>query len=468
MNSTSMNTTRNHMSGSITMNSKPEGFSSYTRRVQARRPTYWDFKPGYRADNSPGLHLYQAFSKVTKPWPPAIPPRLGDRYVGPQVEFVESWLPAIPPCFKLQVKSGNSLPPAILPGFEDPYIEPQNKLQSTAIKDGAIYDLEESLFLPPRSNSAGNTTEASPSANDQKPYNIDRWWIRGERKGKGDTFQEGSCVHSNDLTQEKAYSNITQLQHPRPQRLTSAEIMELKLQARMQSPSLNLAATSPLDCADEDRPCVESSRILLDRLRTRLEDANIITVQKQQVKVIDLSEGFGLKGNKNMIPNGSHEDPIDSSVTGGPQVDLLSSSPSPRLEARNSNNNSNNIIVPCKHQEDFISFGVSTDPPHTRTNTPLCQQTDLLSMDSSPLLCFEANLTPQEKIITLDFCTNDSGSSFIYQSPQKTLLNQALLLGLLFLLFVALARLISEAEGMKLWILVLALKLVASDLTRVR
>lgn len=460
------------MNGSITMKAKPEGFSSYTRRVQARRPTYWDFKPGYRAVNSPGLHLYQTFSKVANPWPPAIPSCLGDRHVGPQAEFGKSWLPAIPPVFELQDKSSNSLPPAILPRFKTPYIEPQDKLQSTAIKDGTIYDLEESLFLPPRSRLVGNTTEASPSANDQNPYNIDRWWIRGERKekvkGKGDTFQEGSCVHSSDLPEEKAYSNITQLHHPRPQRSTSAEVMGLELQARMQTPSLNLAATSPLDCADEDRPCVESSRILLDRLRTRLEDAKKATVQKQQVEVIDLSEGFGLKGNKNLIPSDSHEDLIDSSATGGPQVGLLSSSPSPRLESRDSNINSNSIIAPCEHQVDFISFGISTDTPHIRTNTPLYQQTDLISMDSSPLLRFEANLTPQEKIIALNFRTNDSGTSFIYQSPRKTPLNQALSVGLLFLFFVALARLISKAEGMKLWIIVLALGLGARDLARVR
>lgn len=470
MNSTTMNTTRNHMNGSITMKSKPEGISSYTRRVHARRPTYWDFKPGYRAVNSPGLHLYQAFNKVAQPWPPAIPTRLGDRHVGPQVEFVNSWPPAIPPGFELQDKSGNSLPPAIILGFENPYIEPQDKLQYTATKGGAIYDLEEPFFLPPRSKLAGNTTEASPFANDQNPYNIDKWWIRGDRKGKGkgkgirDNLQKGFCVHSSDLPEENACSNITQLHHPRPQRLTTAEVMRLELQARMQTPSLNLAGTSPLDCAYEDRPGVESSRNLLDRLITRLEGAKKATVHNKQVEVIDLSERLGPKRNKNMIPNDTHEDPIDSSVTGGPQVDLINPSPCPRLEARDNNN----ITVPCKHQVDFISFGISTDPWHTRTTTPLYQQTDLLSMDSSPLVSFEANLTPQEKVITLDFRTNDSGTSFIYQPPRKTPLNQALLLGLLFLFFVALTRLISKAEGMKLWILVLALGLGLRDLARVK
>lgn len=465
MNSATMNTSRNHMNVSITRNHKQEGISSYTRRVQVRRPTYWDLKPGYRAINSPGLHLYQAFGKVAMPWPPIIPTRLGDQHVGPQVEFVKSWPPAISPSFKLQDKSGNSLPPVIFPGLENPYIEPQDKLKYTANKDGAIYDSEELFFLPPRSKLAGNTTKASPSANDQNPYNVDQWWIRGDReekrKGVGDTFLEGSSVHSSDLPEDNACSTISQLHHPRPQRWTSAEVIRLELQARIQTPSLNLAGTSPLDCAYKDRPCVESSRNLLDPLRTRFEDAKKATVHKKQVELINLSESFGPKRNKNMIPNDTHEDPIDSSVTGGPQVDLLSSSPSPRLEARDSDN----IIVPCKHQVGFISFDMSTDPPHPRTTTPLYQKTDLLSRDSSPLLRFEANLTPKEKVITLDFCTSDSGTSFIYQPPPKTPLNQALLLGLLFLFFVPLARLITQAEGMKLWILVLALGLWLRDLT---
>lgn len=242
MNSTTMYITRHLINSSITMNSKPEGLSSYTRRVHTRRPTYWDFKPSYRAVNSPGL---QDFNKFAKPWPPAISPGFGDRHVGHQVEFVKSWLPTIPPGFELQDKSGNSSPPAILPGFENPYNELQDKFQSTAIKDGAIYDMEENLFLPPLAKIAGNATEASPSANDQNPYNIERWWIRGEpkEKGKGDTFREGSSVYSSDLSENKAYSNITHHHHPRPQRSTSAEVMGLEPQARMQTSSLNFAAT---------------------------------------------------------------------------------------------------------------------------------------------------------------------------------------------------------------------------------
>lgn len=472
MNSITVNTTRNHINDSITMNSTPEGFSSYTCRVQARRPTYWDFKPDYRAVNSPGLHLYRAFSKVAKPWPPVIPTCFEDRHVEPQVEFVKAWRPVIPPGFELQYKSGNSLPPAILPDFGNPYIEPQDKLQSTTIKDGVIYDSEDPLSLPPRSKLPGNTTEVSPSANDDNPYNIDRWWIRKEQKeiakGKGDIFQDGSCAHSRNLPEEKVYSNIIQLHHPQPQRSTSAPVMRLELQATMQTPSLNLAAPSPLGCADEDRPCVESGHFLLHRLRTRLEDAKKAIAHKQQVEVIDLSERFGLKGNTIIIPNDTHEDPIDSSITGSPQMDLLSSSACPSLEARDSINNSNNPIVPCKDEVDLISFGISTDPPYTRTTTPLYQQTDLLSRDSSPLIRFDANPTPQEKCLTLDFRTNDSGTSFIYQPPRKTLSNQALLLGLLFLFLVALARLIFKAEGMELWILLLALGLGVRDLTRVK
>lgn len=77
------------------------------------------------------------------------------------------------PGFELQDKSGNSSPPAIFPGFENPYNEPKDKLQSIATKDGAMYALDESLFLPPRLKLVGNTTEASPSANDQNSYNIE-------------------------------------------------------------------------------------------------------------------------------------------------------------------------------------------------------------------------------------------------------------------------------------------------------
>lgn len=470
MNLTTMITTRNLINGSIAMNCKPEVLSSYTHRVYTRRPTYWDFQPGYRAVSSPGLQPYQDSSKVAKPWPPAIPPGVGDRRVGHQVEFVKSWLPAIPPGFELQDKSGSSSPPAILRGFENLYIERQDKFQSTAIKDGPIDDVEETLFLPSWAKIAGNATEASPSANDQNPYNIERWWIRGERKEKekGDTFREVSSVHSSDLSEDKAYSHITQLHHPRPQRSTSAEVMGLELQARLQTPFLNFAATPPLDCADEVRPCVRSSRILLDRLRARLEDAKKATVQKQQVDVIDLSEEIALKNSKNMIPNDSYVNPIDNSVTREPQVDLLSSFPSPRLEAPDSNNNTNSNIGLCEYQVDLISFGISTEPPHTRMTIPRYQQTDLLSMDSSPLLRFEANLTPEEKLTTLNFRTNDRGTSFINQSPQNTPLKQALTWGLLFLFFVGLARLISKAEGLGLWMLVLALGLGAGNLTRVR
>lgn len=509
MNSITVNTARNYISGSITMNSKPEAFSSYTRCFQARRPTYWDFKPGYRAVNSPGLHLYRAFSKVAKPWPPIIPTHFGDRHVGPQVEFVKAWLPAIAPGFELQDKSGNSLAPAILPSLENPYIEPQDKLQSTITKDGAIYDSEDPLFLPPRCKLAEITTKASSSANDDKPCNIDRWWIRGERKEKGigkgdilnntesfpsanddnpynidrwwtrgggkeeekvkgDTFQDRSCVHSRDWPEERVYSNITQLHHPQPQRSTSAEVMRLELQATMQTPSLNLAATSPFDCADEDQPCVEPGQVLLHRLRTRLEDSKQAIFHKQQVEFLDLSKRFGAKDNKNIFPNGSHEDPINSSIAGSPQMDLHSSSPFPRLESRDSINNSNNPIVPCKNEVDLISFDIFTDPPYPRTTTPLYQQTDLLSSDSSQLLRLEANPAPQEKLITLDFSTNDSGTSFIYKPPRKLRLNRVLLLGLLSLFFVALAKLISEAEGTQLWILVLALGLGVRDLTSVK
>lgn len=472
MNSITVNTTRNHINDYVTMNSKPEGFFSYNCGVQARRPTYWDFKPAYRAVNSPGLHLYRAFSKVAKPWPPVIPTCFEDRHVEPQVEFTKEWRPVIPPGFELQYKSGNSLPPAILPEFGNPYIEPQDKLQSTAITDGVIYDSEDQLALPSRSKLAGNTTEASPSANDDNPYNIDRWWIWGGRKetakGKGDTFQDGSCAHSRDLPEEKVYSNIIQLHHPQPQRSTSAPVMRLELQARMQTPSLNLAASSPLDCVDEDRPCVESGHFLLHRLRTRLENAKKAIAHRQQVEVIDLSERFGLKGNTNIIPNNTYKDPNDSSITGSPQMDLLSSSACPSLEEGDSINDSNNPIVPCNDEVDLISFSISTDQPYTRTNTPLYQQTDLLSRDSSPLLHFEADQIPQEKCLTLDFRTNDSGTSFIYQPPRKTLLNQALLLGLLFLFLVALARLIFKAEGMELWILVLAVGFGVRDLTRVK
>lgn len=79
----------------------------------------------------------------------------------------------MPPGFELQDKTGNSSPPAILPGSENPYIEPQDKLQSIATKDGAMYALDESLFLHPSFKLMINTTEASPSANDQNPYNIE-------------------------------------------------------------------------------------------------------------------------------------------------------------------------------------------------------------------------------------------------------------------------------------------------------
>lgn len=124
--------------------------------------------------------------------------------------------------------------------------------------------------------------------------------------------------------------------------------------------------------------------------------------------------------------------------------------------------------TPCEHQLDFTSFGISTDPPHTRTTIPRYQQTDLLSMNSSPLLRFKVNLTPEEKTIDLNFRTNDSGTSFTYQSQRNTPLKQALTWVLLFLFFVGLARLISKADGVGLWMLVLALGLRAGDLTRVR
>lgn len=179
--------------------------------------------------------------------------------------------------------------------------------------------------------------------------------------------------------------------------------MGLELQARLQTPFLNFAATPPLNCADEVRPCVRSSRILLDRLRARLQDAKKATVQKQQVDVIDLSEEIALKDSKNMIPNDSHVNPNDDSVTREPQVDLLTSLPSSRLEAPDNNNNTNSNIGLCEHQIDLISFGISTKPPHTRITIPRYQQTDLLSMDSSPLLRFEANLTPRGKTYNSEF-----------------------------------------------------------------
>lgn len=160
-----------------------------------------------------------------------------------------------------------------------------------------------------------------------------------------------------------------------------------------------------------------------------------------------------LKGNKNAFTRG----PLWTYVLG--------CSPSPRPESQNSNN----TTVSREPQVDLISFGISTGQPHLRTTVSHYQQTDLLSIDSSPLLRFnEANDTPKEKDIFLNFHTDDRGTSFIYQSSQKTPLKQTIAWGLLFLFFVGLARLISNAEGVELWVLVLALGLGTLVLTRVR
>lgn len=438
MDSTTVNTTRNVVNGSSTMSLKPEGLSSYIRGLHTRRPTYWDFKPSYRAVNSPGLHLHHDFRKVGKPWPPVIPPGF-EGHVDPQVKFFKSW------------------PLVIFPSSEHCYIEPepQDNLQPTATKDGAIYQDKEKFSLPPRAKVSGNTTEGPPSANDSNPYDIDRWWIQGKGKeeekeeAKEETFWEAYSAYS---SKEEAYSNTIPLHHPRPKRSTSA-VMHLEMQASMQTPSLNFTATPPLYFADEVRSCVRSSRILLDRaLRTRLEDAREAMVPEQQVDLIDLSKVAVLKGNKNAF-------------TRGPLVDLLGCSPSPRPESQNSNN----TTVFREPQVDLISFGISTGQPHLRTTVPHYQQTDLLSIDSSPLLRFnEANDTSKENDIFLNFHTDDRGTSFIYQPPQKTPLKQTIAWGLLFLFFVGLARLISNAEGVELWVLVLALGLGTLVLTRVR
>ena len=472
MDITTTDRTRNVINSSTIMNPKPEGLSSYIRGVNTQRPTYWDFKPSYRAVNSPGLHLYQNFRKVGKPWPPVIPPGFEGRHIEPQVRYIKQWSPALPPGFKPQDRLLKPWPPIILPCCEYRYTEPQDKSEPIATRDGALYGKKETFFLPPRAKIAGNTTKGPPPADDSNPYNIDRWWIRGEGKkeekeggeegGGGkeageEAEEEETCEASSAYTsasaEEEAYSNITQLHHPRPQRSTSAEVTHLEIQASMQTPSLNFAATPPLGFADEVRPCVRSSRILLVRaLRTRLEDARKATVQEQKVDLIDLSEGDGLEERKNVS-------------TRGPLVDLLGCLPSPRLEAQNSDG----TTVAREPQVDLISFSISTSPPHTRTIIPHYQQIDLLSMDSSPLLRFnEANDTPQEITTFLNFRNDNSGTIFIYQSPQKTPLKQALTWGLPFFFFVGLARLISKAEGVELWMLVLALGFGNGVLTRVR
>lgn len=421
-----------------------------------RRPTYCDSKPSYRAVNSPGLHLHHDFRKVRKPWPPVI-----------------------------------------LLGSEYHYTKPQDKkdLQSASTNVGAIYhNKQKTSFLLPRAKIAENTTEGSLPADDSNPYRINRWWIHGEGKeqatgGKAgekedgdeggdeegdeegeekageENFCEASSDHVSASADEEVYSKFTQLHHPRPERSTSAEVIHLEIQANMQTPSLNFAATPPLDLADEVRPCIRSSRVLLERaLRLRFKDE---MVQEHQVDLIDLSEGAGVKGDRHTIPNISHVDPIVSTSGGGLeahfQVDLLGCSPSPRFEAQPKNN----ITVPREPQVDLISFSLSTGILDNRTITPHYQKTDLLSMDPPPFLRFqETNDTPEEKSIFLNFRTDDSGTSFVYQPPQRTPLKQTLIWGLLFLFLAGLTRLISTAEGVELWMLVVALGLGAGVLTR--